>query len=239
MDHSKANEKAIRSRSVEPIEALSIDCLVFGFRNTRLQLLLVEHGEGIIRGKWALPGGWVRYNEDIDAAADRLLTDLTGVRNIYLEQLKAFGAVHRYPGKRVITIGYFALIRPENYRLNAGFTASDVSWYDLKDIPPLPYDHQEIVDFGFGMLKKKVRYEPIGFNLLPRKFTLLQLQELYEAILEEKLDKPNFRRKMMKMKLLVPCNEKQKKVSHRAANLYRFDVEVYHRLKKKGFNFEF
>jgi hypothetical protein len=222
-----------------PIDALSIDCLIFGFRDSRLQLLLVEHGEGIIRGRWALPGGWVHYDEDIDAAAHRLLSALTGVDHIYLEQLKAFGAVDRYPTKRVITIGYFALIRPENYKLIPGFTASDARWYDMDQVPELPYDHREIVDFGFDLLKRKVKYEPIGFNLLPLKFTLLQLQELYEAILCVKLDKPNFRRKMMKMKLLVSCNEKQKDVSHRAANLYRFDVKVYNDLKRKGYIFEF
>ena len=132
-----------------------------------------------------------------------------------------------------------SLIRPDNYTLMPGFTASDVRWYAMKDVPRLPYDHQEIVAFGFEMLKRKVRYEPIGFNLLPQKFTLLQLQELYEAILELRLDKPNFRRKMMKMKLLVSCNQKQKEVSHRAANLYRFDTKVYNNLKKMGYIFEF
>lgn len=222
----------------EIIDALSIDCLIFGFQDSKLEVLLVKHGEGIIKGSWALPGGWVTYVENIDDAANRILKDLTGVHHLYLEQLHAFGDVNRYPGKRVITIAYIALTKPENYQLIPGFTASDAKWADVKGIKGLPYDHAQILKAGLESLKRKVRYEPIGFNLLPEKFTLLQLQELYEAILDIKLDKPNFRRKIMKMNLIVSCNEKQIGVSHRAANLYRFDKEVYDNLLKKGFNFE-
>jgi len=225
--------------SSELIEDLSIDCLIFGFQESQLKILLVKHAEGIIKDQWALPGGFVAYDEDIDAAATRLLHDLTGVERLYLEQLKAFGNVDRYPTKRVITIAYFALTRPENYELIPGYTASDAQWFRIKELPPLPYDHEEILMFGWKNLKRKLKYEPIGFNLLPKKFTLLQLQELYEAILEVSLDKPNFRRKIMKMGLLLPCDEKQKGVSHRAAALYRFDQKIYNQLKQDGFIFEF
>jgi 8-oxo-dGTP diphosphatase len=221
------------------IEDLSIDCLIFGFQESQLKILLVKHAEGIIKDRWALPGGFVTYSEDVDAAANRLLHDLMGVENLYLEQLKAFGDVNRYPTKRVITIAYFALTRPENYELIPGFTASDAKWFSIQDLPELPYDHQEILTFGWNNLKRKVKYEPIGFNLLPKKFTLLQLQELYEAILETSLDKPNFRRKIKKMGLLLTCQEKQKGVSHRAASLYRFDAKVYKKLNEDGFIFEF
>ena len=193
----------------------------------------------LLKGQWALPGGWVNYNENIDDAAYRLLKDLTGMSNIYLEQLRAFGDVDRYPDKRVITIAYFALIKSEDYQLIPGFTASDVRWVNIHDVDDLPYDHMEILQFGFHQLKRKLKYEPVGFNLLPEKFTLGQLQELYEAILEIKLDKPNFRRKMKKMNLLIHCEEKQTGVSHRAAQLYRFDLKVYDRLKREGFIFEF
>lgn len=224
--------------SNEVIDTLSIDCLIFGFQDSKLEVLLVKHAEGIIKGSWALPGGWVTYNENIDDAAGRILGDLTGVGNLYLEQLHAFGEVDRYPNKRVITIAYIALTKPENYQLIPGFTASDAKWYDVKDIHELPYDHSNILQSGLDSLRRKVRYEPIGFNLLPEKFTLRELQELYEAILDVKLDKPNFRRKIMKMNLLIPCNEKQEGVSHRAARLYRFDKEIYDKLKNKGFNFE-
>lgn len=158
------------------IEALSIDCLIFGFKQKELDILLVQHGEGISKGKWALPGGWIKYNEGIDEAATRILNDLTGVSNIYLEQLEAFGNVERYPTKRVITIAYYALVKPENYTLHAGFTAADAKWFSVSNVPALPYDHAKILIQGLDYLKHKLRHEPVGFNLLPRKFTLLQLQ---------------------------------------------------------------
>ena len=224
--------------SKDIIETVSIDCLIFGFRNSELDILLIKHGEGISKGRWALPGGWIRFNESIDDAASRLLTSLTGVSNIFLEQLRAFGEVDRYPGKRVITIAYFALINADNYSLSAGFTASDARWFKLHELPRLPYDHNKILKAGFQYLQHKVRHEPIGFNLLPKKFTLHQILKLYEAILETELDKPNFRRKLLKMNLLVPCDEKQRDVSHRAANFYRFDKRIYKQLKESGFTFQ-
>src|SRR6478736_259309 len=158
------------------IDALSIDCVLFGFKDGRLDVLLVKHAKGISKGKWALPGGWIQYNESIDDSAKRLLQSLTGISNIYLEQLKAFGNVNRYPRKRVVTLAYYTLVNEENYFLIPGFTASDAKWFNVHDIPELPYDHQEILEFGFQHLKQKVKQEPIGFNLLPEKFTLLQLQ---------------------------------------------------------------
>jgi 8-oxo-dGTP diphosphatase len=226
------------SFSDEVIDALSIDCLIFGFRDAELDILLIKHGEGISKGRWALPGGWIQYNESVDDAATRLLKSLTGVSNIYLEQLRSFGDVGRYPGKRVITIAYYALVNADHYDLNPGFTASDAQWFNIHEVPKLPYDHNEILDFGFKHLKHIVRHEPIGFNLLPKKFTLHQIQKLYEAILETALDKPNFRRKLLNMNLLVPCDEKQQDVSHRAASLYRFDKKIYNQLKEKGLSFE-
>jgi len=220
------------------IDALSIDSLIFGFKKHELDILLVQHAEGISKGKWALPGGWIKYNEGIDDAASRILKDLTGVSNLYLEQLRAFGDVDRYPARRVITFAYYALVKPENYTLMPGFTAADARWFKLSEVPSMPYDHNAILEAGLAHLKHKVRHEPIGFNLLPKKFTLLQLQELYEAILEKQLDKPNFRRKLMNMNLLEDCNEKERDVSHRAANLYKFDKKSYDKLTEKGFTFE-
>ena len=220
------------------IETLSIDCLIFGFRHGELDVLLIKHGEGISKGRWALPGGWIRYNESIDDAASRLLTSLTGVSSIFLEQLGAFGDVDRYPGKRVVTIAYYALINADNYSLSAGFTATDARWFKIHEIPRLPYDHNRILKIGFQHLQHKVRHEPIGFNLLPKKFTLHDIQKLYEAILETEMDKPNFRRKLLNMNLLVPCQEKQRDVSHRAASFYRFDKKIYKQLKESGFTFE-
>ncbi|MCE7864708.1 MAG: NUDIX hydrolase [Cyclobacteriaceae bacterium] len=220
------------------IEALSIDCVIFGFKDGRLDILLVKHAEGISAGKWALPGGWITYGESVDDAAKRLLKSLTGISDIYLEQLKAFGDPNRFPLKRVVTVAYYALVNEESYSLIPGFTASDAQWFNVHEVPELIYDHNQILEFGYNHLKHKVRHEPIGFNLLPAKFTLLQLQELYEAILETRLDKSNFRRKLGKMKLLINCKEKQKDVSHRAAALFKFDKRIYVTLRRNGMVFE-
>ena len=200
---------------------------------------MVEHAEGISKGKWALPGGWIKKKESIDDAAHRLLADLTGLDNIYLEQLKAFGEPNRFPLRRVITIGYYALIKKEDYNIKAGFTASDAKWYRINEIPNLIYDHNEILNYSLTHLRNRVRQAPIGFNLLPEKFTLLQLMHLYEEILGVEMDKSNFRRKILHMKLLVALDEKQQDVSHKAAKLYKFDPAIYDKLTKKGFNFEF
>lgn len=217
---------------------LTIDCVVLGLHQGRLKVLTVEYGQGPHAGLWALPGGWVHHDESIDGAAARHLKDLTGLEHIYLEQMRAFGEVSRVEDRRIITIAYYALIREEDFELMVGNTTSDVKWRDLDEPRSLLFDHESILNHAIKSLRHKVRHEPIGFNLLPQKFTLLQLQELYEAILGVKLDKPNFRRKMMKMKLLMPCGEKQQNVAHRAAELYRFDEAVYHDLCEQGFTFE-
>lgn len=222
----------------ERIDALSIDCVIFGFKNAELSVLLVKHGSGITKGQWALPGSWINYNESLDTAAYRILTAQTAVEKIFLEQFHTFGDLGRFPKKRVITVGYYALVNIENFELHAGPSVSEVTWYNIKSIPKMAFDHNQILEKSFKHLQHKIQHEPIGFNLLPKKFTLLHLQELYEAILKQKLDKPNFRRKLIKMNLLVACNEKQKDVSHRAAQLYRFDKKVYHRLLDKGFSFQ-
>jgi ADP-ribose pyrophosphatase YjhB (NUDIX family) len=209
------------------IKALSIDNLVFGLDDDDLKILLVKQTDPLHQGKWALPGGWIRYDESLRDAAYRLLEELTGVSDLYLEQLKTFGRVDRFPSERVVTITYYALVSAENFSLVAGQSAADVSWQSVNRLPELVYDHAEIVKHGLKVLRHQVCHQPIGFNLLPEKFTLLQLQALYEAILNTKLDKPNFRRKIMKMNLLSSCNEKQQGVPHRAASLYRFDAEAY------------
>lgn len=221
------------------MNAITIDCVVFGFDKGSLEVLLVQHAEGIRKGEWGLPGGWIKESESIDTAAQRLLAEITGLDNIYLEQLKAFGAPDRFPLGRVITIGYYALVKREDYNVKAGFTASDAQWYKIADIPKLIYDHNEIIDYSLTNLRRRVRQAPIGFNLLPEKFTLFELMRLYGEILGVEMDKSNFRRKILHMKLLVPLDEKQKDVSHRAAQLYKFDAAIYDKLTKKGFNFEF
>jgi 8-oxo-dGTP diphosphatase len=220
------------------IDALSIDCIIFGFKEAKLYVLLVKHKIGPTKGQWALPGSWIKYNESIDKAAYRILTAQTAVKDIYLEQFQTFGDLDRFPDKRVITICYYALVNIENFILHPGPTEIDVNWFTILDLPEMAFDHSLIFERCLNFFKHKIQHEPIGFNLLPQKFTLLQLLELYEAILNQKLDKSNFRRKFMKMNLLVSCNEKQKDVSHRAATLFRFDETVYSRLLEKGFSFE-
>lgn len=220
------------------MNAITIDCAIFSFSDTKLKILLVQHAKGIRKGEWGLPGGWIMRNEHIDDAANRLLTELSGIKDVFLEQVRAFGDPDRFPLDRVITIGYYALISGDNLELTPGFTASDAKWFNLEEAPKLIYDHKKILDESLKKLQTRVRHSPIGFNLLPEKFTLLQLKELYEAILHIELDKSNFRRKILKMKLLIPLNEKEQNVSHRAAKLYKFDLSVYKRLTEKGFTFE-
>ena len=220
------------------MNAITIDCVVFGFDKGVLEVLLIQHAEGIRKGEWGLPGGWIKETESIDAAAHRLLAELTGLDNIYLEQLKAFGNPERFPLGRVITIGYNALIKREDYNVTAGFTASDAQWYKIVDVPKLIYDHNEILNYSLANLRTRVKQAPIGFNLLPEKFTLFELMQLYEEILGVEMDKSNFRRKILRMGLLKALDEKQKDVSHRAAQLYEFDDKIYEKLTKKGFNFE-
>lgn len=220
------------------IKALSIDNVIFGLDHGQLKILLIKHHEPVHKDKWALPGGWIRYDESLHNAAERLLEELTGVKQLYLEQLKAFGRIDRFPTERVVTVAYYALVSAEDYPMIEGHGNSGARWFSVNDQPELIYDHAEILAYGIKFLRHQVCYQPIGFNLLPEKFTLLQLQALYEAILNVKLDKPNFRRKIMKMNLLTPCNEKQQGVPHRAANLYRFDGEVYRKLSERGFAFE-
>ncbi|WP_289663678.1 NUDIX hydrolase [Flavobacterium panacagri] len=233
------DDKTASKNEHSAMNAITIDCVIFGFDKGSLEVLLVQHGEGISKGKWGLPGGWIYKKESTDNAAHRLLNELTGLDNIYLEQLKAFGDPDRFPLRRVITIGYYALVKREDYNIKAGFTASDAKWYKINSIPDLIYDHNEILAYSLQHLRNKVRQTPIGFNLLPEKFTLLQLMRLYEEILGIEMDKPNFRRKILHMKLLVALDEKQQDVSHRAAQLYKFDPEIYKKLTEKGFNFEF
>ena len=221
------------------IESLSIDTVVFGFENAELFVLLVKHAEGPSKGDWALPGGYIRYSESVEEAAYRILTDQTSVSNIYLEEMKTFGAVDRYPLARVITVAYYALVNKEIFNLTVGEGVSDAQWFNVHNLPKeMAFDHRDIFQEAFKRLKHRVQHEPIGFSLLPVKFTLLQIKQLYDCILERELDKSNFRKKLIRMNLLIPCDEKQKDVAHRAARLYRFDEQVYNNLQKKGFVFE-
>lgn len=220
------------------ISTISADCVIFGFEQSRLEVLLVKRAIEPEEGAWALPGGFVKLDERIYEAAVRVLHETTGVGNLYLEDFGVFDDVHRYPLWRVITHGYFALISPENYALHSGIDTSAVQWFPLDEVPTLPFDHTFILAMALEKLRARVRYRPIGFELLPGKFTLPQLQTLYECILGKKLDKRNFRKKVMSMNLVKKLKEKDKNNTRRAAYLNKFDKKNYDRLKRGGFIFD-
>lgn len=217
---------------------LTLDCVILGFKKKALQVLLVKWRPESDDNLWALPGGFVKKGIDLDASANIVLENLTGVSNLFMEQLYAFGANNRVATHRAITIAYYALVSSDQYQLKTGPEGRAVKWFHIYNLPDLIYDHQEIIQAGIKRLKRKVREEPIGFELLPEKFTLTQIQSLYEAILERKLDKRNFRKKLQKMNLLTQLNEMQQGVAHRAARLYSFEKDNYIRLKENGFNFD-
>lgn len=221
-----------------PRAALTVDCVVFGLDEGELKVLLIERGLEPFKGRWALPGGFVRVDETIDAAARRELEEETGIANVFLEQLYTFGAVDRDPRERVVSVAHFALVKLSDYRTKASTDASKAEWFPVSKLPELAFDHAEIVAVALARLKSKVRYEPIGFELLPPKFTLSQLQHLYEAVLATEIDKRNFRKKVLGFDLLIPLDETQMLGRHRPAQLFRFDAHKYEKLKKKGFNFE-
>lgn len=221
-----------------PRAALTVDCVVFGFDEGDLKLLLIERDLEPFAGRWALPGGFVHVGESLEDAARRELQEETGVSRVYMEQLYTFGQPDRDPRERVVTVAYYALVKLSLHSVKAATDARNAAWFDVCDLPKLAFDHEEIIEAALQRLKGKVRYEPIGFELLPPKFTLTQLQHLYETIVEAPLDKRNFRKKILAMDLLIETDEIEKDVAHRAARLYRFDETKYRQLKKKGFNFD-
>ncbi len=221
-----------------PRASLTVDCVVFGLDEKDLKILLIERGQNPFQGKWALPGGFVHVDETLDDAARRELQEETGVANVFLEQLYTFGAVERDPRERVVSVAYYALVNLDEHDLTADTDASNAAWFELDDLPPLAFDHDHILKMALERLKGKLRYQPIGFELLPKKFTLSQLQHLYELVLNKEIDKRNFRKKILKMGFLEELDEIQKDVAHRAARLYSFNSDKYNNLVKKGFNFE-
>lgn len=221
-----------------PRPSVTVDCVVFGLDEQDLKVLLIERDIEPFRGKWALPGGFVRMEESLEEAARRELYEEAGIRDVFLEQLYTFGDVKRDPRGRVITVAYYALVNLAEHEVKASTDARTAAWFSAPDVPALSFDHAKILDAALERLRGKVRYQPIGFELLPRKFTLSQLQKLYEIVLDRELDKRNFRKKILSMGILVELDEIQQDVAHRAARLYRFDEEKYRKMKRKGFNFE-
>ena len=221
-----------------PRPALTVDCVVFGLDDGGLQILLIQRDLPPFEGGWALPGGFVRVGESLEEAARRELEEETGLSKLFLEQLYTFGEVDRDPREHVVTVAWYALVKLSAHQVRAATDARSAAWFRVDELPTLAFDHERIVETALDRLKGKVRYQPIGFELLPPKFTLTQLQRLYETVLEVSLDKRNFRRKVLEMDLLDELDEIEKDVAHRAARLYRFNHRRYRQLERRGFNFE-
>ncbi len=216
-----------------PRPALTVDCVIFGLdTGSKLKVILIQRAKKPYLGCWALPGGFVDMKETPEAAALRELEEETGVKNVFIEQLYTFGDIDRDPRGRVVSIAYYALVNLSEHPVKAASDARSVRWFDFDDLPPLAFDHEQIFQVAIERLRAKVRYQPIGFELLPEKFTLSQLQKMYEIILGvPSLNKRNFRTRILKMGVLQEVG-KQEGVAHRPATLYTFDKEKYEQLFK-------
>jgi len=216
---------------------VALDCIVFGFDEGELKLLVLKRKFEPAKGEWSLMGGFLGKSESLDEAACRILSQLTGLSNIYMQQLLVFGDVARDPGARTISVAYYALIKiDENDRLLAETYGAE--WVPIKQLPPLIFDHSQMVEKALEALRRRTSREPIGFELLPVKFTLPQLQSLYESICGELLDKRNFRKQILETGLLVKLDEKEKESSKKGAFLYKFDHNKYNSYVEKGFLFQ-
>lgn len=215
---------------------IAVDCIILGFDGKDLKALLIKRLMEPKLGNWSLMGGFVKKNESVEKAAFRILEILTGIKNIYLEQLYSFGAVNRDPGGRVVSIAYFALIKIDDYTPSL-MKEHSAKWFDIRSIPSMIFDHKKMIALARERLRQKVANHPIGFELLPEKFTLPQLQNLYEAIYETTFDKRNFSRKILALNILVKLQEKEKLFSKKGAFYYRFDYEKYKKLEHEGVSF--
>lgn len=243
------------------LKNISVDCVIFGFQNNKINVLLWQAEPELLKKflsteqyeesieifeknpalksdrYWGLIGTHLPTNYDLDEYAKNILQVATGLKDIFLKQFRTFGKESRVAHMRVLTVAYYALINPEYHNLELSAIAKAVKWFEIDKLPDLIFDSKEIIHEALKKLRQEVQYHPIGFHMLPDKFTLTQLQTLYEVILDKKLDTRNFRKKIQNMGLLIDTNEKQTNVAHRAAKLYSFDAEIYHQLKEEGLNF--
>ncbi|WP_037324564.1 NUDIX hydrolase [Salinimicrobium terrae] len=216
---------------------VATDCIIFGFDSGNLKLLLFKRRVAPLEGEWSLIGSFVKLDEDVSAAAERVLEEITGLKNVFMEELKVYGAANRDPGYRCISVGQYALIRLKDYDKELVEHHGAV-WHDVKELPSLVLDHEQMVEDALEKLKQKARYQPLGFELLPEKFTIPQLQSVYEAIFQKELDTRNFRKKVFSHNVLVKLDEKDKSGSKRGAFFYMFDQKRYKKLVEKGNDFE-
>ena len=220
-----------------PHPSVTTDCVIFGFDGTRLNVLLIERGIEPYKGRWAFPGGFMKMDETAMQGAKRELKEETGLENAYIKQFHTFTDVNRDPRERVITIAYYALVRISEVK--GGDDAARAAWFPLDTVPSLAFDHDKILREATLELQRQIHFEPIGFELLPEKFTMTQLQHLYEAILGVKFDRRNFCNKMQKLGILTQLDETLTMPNKKEAFLYKFNPESYNEMKVKGFRLEF
>ena len=220
-----------------PHPSVTTDCVIFGFDGVKLKVLLIERGIEPFKGRWAFPGGFIKMDESAEEGALRELQEETGLTGAYIKQFHAFTDPNRDPRERVITIAYYALVRIQDVK--GGDDATKAQWFDLEDVPALAFDHDRILRKAMQELRKQIHFEPIGFELLPEKFTMSALQHLYEAILDVKFDRRNFSKKMLHFGLLDQLEEKAKVSQAKESVLYTFNAERYNEMKQKGFRLEF
>ncbi len=216
---------------------VATDCVIFGFDEGNLKLLIFKRRVKPLMGTWSLIGSFVRLHEDVSDAAQRVLKEITGLENVFMEELKTYGKPDRDPGYRCISIAQYALIRIGEYDKEL-VERHGAHWYDIDEVPNLVLEHNQMVKDALVRIRRKARYKPIGFELLPEKFTIPQLQRLYEAVYQKKLDARNFRKKVLSLNVLIKLEEKDKSTSRRGAFLYKFDKSKYEKLQESGFNFE-
>ena len=217
---------------------IAVDCIIFGYDilEKDIKLLVIKRSFEPAQGKWSLAGGFVNKGERLDDAANRILYDLTGLKNVYMEQSYCYGDIGRDRGARVISVSYFALIKIQDID-NRLKKENGAHWRSISNLPDLIFDHPEMVARALDELQRQIRIKPVGFELLPEKFTLVQLQDLYEAIYRRKVDKRNFRKKILSMELLQKLDEKEKETSRKGAFYYRFIPKRYKNFRQKGFYF--
>lgn len=221
-----------------PHPALTTDSVIFGFDGKNLNVLLIKRGIEPFKDQWALPGGFIHIDETVEECALRELKEETHVSNIYIEQFGIFSDINRDPRERVISIGFLALVAKKDFQVIGGDDAKEAKWYKIDQIPQMAFDHEEIFKKALTALKRKIHFEPIGFKLLDEKFTMSQLQNLYECILQTTFDRRNFYKKMLSLEILN-AETRPKNAPRRQATIYTFNQEKYNELKSSGFKLEF
>lgn len=235
-EETQVKDAAILVQSY-PKVPVTVDCVIFGFEENKLKVLLIKSDLDMFNGRLSLLGDFVKNNEELDAAAYRVLKERTGMNDVFLDQVRTFGSPGRHPGGRVITVAYCSLLNINHHELK--IHDNDLHWHSVATLKEMAFDHKEIVDACYAWLQKRIQEHPLGFNLLPDKFSLRELQNLYEAILGVSLDRRNFRKKFASMDLLIDIDEMEQDVPHRPGKLYKFNFEKYEKSNRKWVGIDF